>query len=174
MWPATWPTAWTSPCWPSCRSAWTWPGRWRAWLRADPAGTTGPSSGRAPNGPGPSGAGAGPVVDPEGVQAPLGAHHPDDAADDGDEQPERGEPADRRILALSGVEGADLGGHEERVHDEEQEGEQQSESSADAGARVVPHLLEADVLPVEGVDAERDDREPDHRPGVPRLADGAE
>src|SRR5580693_6518352 len=58
-----------------------------------------------------------PMGPPVAVEGSLGLDDPDDSAEEGEEDPEAGETAHRLGLACGAVHVADLGWHQEPVHE---------------------------------------------------------
>src|SRR6266550_5550232 len=100
---------------------------------------------------------------PVSVQRALRLDQPHDGSDERQEDPQAGDSADRLLGSRCLVHVPDLGRHDERVHDADEDGEDQPDDAADAFAGVIVQLLERLVLPVQAIDAERDDRQEDDR-----------
>src|SRR5205823_4318105 len=138
------------PCWPS-----SWPTARRSSSRPADAKRGGPKA-APPRSSAPSLRPDGPVGLPELAQSVLRLRQPDERADDRQQDPQPGDARHRLLLPFRGVEVPDLGRHDERVHEADEDGEDQPDDTADAFPAVVLHLLERLVLPHQAVDAECD------------------
>src|SRR5471030_1638083 len=111
---------------------------------------------------------------PVGVDRSVGLDEPHDRTDQDEgsrEVPEASETTHRLGLSASLVKFARLAGGEVGHHEANDEGQQESEATAEPGALVSLHLVMNDVVPVDTVDAEGDHVEEHRQAGAAYAAD---
>src|SRR5262249_16435220 len=108
---------------------------------------------------------------PVAVEGTLNLHRPDEPADDREEHPEPRPTRHRRAASVAPVHLPDLRRHHEEVHRVDHERDNEAYHAPDALPRVLLHLLEDLVHPVQVIDAEGHDRDEDHEQHSTRLAD---
>ena len=106
---------------------------------------------------------------PELIESSLALNHPDEPSHDREEDPESCYRAHGSRPCFAEVEIPDFGWQQKNVDDANKDRQKEPSDATDALARVVLHLLETGVVPVQTIYAKGDDCQNCNHPGAPRL-----